>query len=70
MKNSKESDEKGNNGKERKGYYFVFYWDPSDKRVFVPKRWGYGWTVNFANPFSILGLFLIIAIVIVLVKVL
>ncbi len=37
-----------------KNYFLIFYWNPKDKRMFVPKRWGYGWTVNFANPFSLL----------------
>jgi len=33
----------------------IFYFNPKDKRVFVPKRLpGFGFTLNFANPYSIL----------------
>ncbi len=53
----------------KKGYYFIFYWDPDDKRIFVPKRYGYGWTVNFANPVSIIALFVLIILSLLLVKV-
>ncbi len=59
-----ENDDKKNS----KGYYFIFYWNPEDKRIFVPKRWGYGWTVNFANPFSILALFVVIAAIVILLE--
>ncbi len=27
-----------------------FYNNPEDPAVFVPKRYGFGWTVNFGNP--------------------
>ncbi len=57
-------------GKKHKGYFFFFYWDPEDKRIFVPKRYGYGWTINLANPLSILVLFLTVLIVFVLVRLL
>ena len=33
----------------------IFYFNPKDKRIFPPKRIpGLGWTVNFANPLSVL----------------
>lgn len=32
----------------------VFYYNKNDKRIFVPKRIGWGWTVNFASPESVL----------------
>ena len=33
----------------------VFYFNPDDPRLFVPKRIiGTGWTLNFANPYSYL----------------
>jgi uncharacterized membrane protein len=32
----------------------IFYFNPNDKRLFPPKRLGWGWTTNFANPYSIL----------------
>jgi len=44
-----------NDEKESKNYFLIFYWNPHDKRIFVPKRYGVGWTVNFGNPFSILA---------------
>jgi uncharacterized membrane protein len=45
----------------------VFYFNKKDKRMFPPKRIGWmGWTINFANPVSYLGLLgLIIVIIIV-----
>jgi uncharacterized membrane protein len=45
----------------------VFYYNKKDRRIFPPKRisWS-GWTINFANPYSIL-VFAAIAIIIVLV---
>lgn len=44
----------------------LFYYDKEDKRIFPPKRYGLGWTVNFANPRSVI-MFLIIIIVIFLI---
>ena len=43
----------------------IFYFNKLDRRIFPPKRMqGMGWTVNFANPLSILSLFgLVIAII-------
>jgi uncharacterized membrane protein len=39
----------------------VFYFNPKDKRIFPPKRLkSFGWTVNFANPLSVLALLIII----------
>lgn len=35
----------------------IFYYNPDDKRFFPPKRNpAFGWTVNFANPKSVLAL--------------
>jgi uncharacterized membrane protein len=35
----------------------LFYYNKSDKRMFVPKRvQGLGWTLNFANPYTSLFL--------------
>ena len=31
-------------------YAGVFYYNPSDAAVIVPKRFGWGWTFNFARP--------------------
>jgi uncharacterized membrane protein len=40
----------------------IFYFNPKDKRLLPPKKimW-MGWTVNFANPYSILVLIIIVA---------
>jgi uncharacterized membrane protein len=33
----------------------MFYYNKNDKRIFPPKRVAvFGWTANFANPYSIL----------------
>ena len=33
----------------------MFYYNPADKRLMPPKRHKWmGWTINFANPYSIL----------------
>ena len=43
----------------------LFYYNKADKRIFPPKRiQSMGWTVNFANPYSILVLLTIILIII------
>ena len=39
--------------KKPEGYYWFLYWNPDDKRIFVPKRYGFGWTINFANPLAV-----------------
>lgn len=45
----------------------IFYFNKKDKRFLPPKRIeGLGWTVNFANPYSILILIAIIIITIVI----
>jgi len=47
----------------------LFYFNKSDKRIFPPKRiQGMGWTVNFANPWSILSIVGIIALFLLLIK--
>ena len=35
---------------DRYWYGGFFYNNPDDPAVFVPKRYGLGWTVNFGNP--------------------
>jgi|GEM_PF-403925 uncharacterized membrane protein len=42
----------------------LLYYNPKDKRLFPPKRYGGGWTVNFANRYSILA-FVVVLIIIV-----
>jgi uncharacterized membrane protein len=35
----------------------IFYFNREDKRLFVPKQKpSIGWTINFANPWSVLSL--------------
>ena len=43
---------------------WIFYYNPDDKRLLPPKRIPWmGWTVNFANPYSIaLSMVLIIGV--------
>ena len=46
----------------------LFYFNKADKRIFPPKRIAWmGWTVNFANPYSILTM---VAVVLFLILVL
>ena len=35
---------------ERNWYAGVFYNNPDDPALFVPKRFGLGWTLNFGHP--------------------
>lgn len=40
----------------------VFYFNKEDKRLLVPKRFKWmGWTINFANPKSVLFFVLLLA---------
>lgn len=41
-------------------YARIFYYNPDDKRIFAPKRTGGGYTINFANPLSIITSILVI----------
>lgn len=48
----------------------IFYFNPKDKRIFPPKRLAqFGWTVNFANPISVLVILAIIALTILVTKI-
>ena len=50
----------------------IFYFNKKDARIFPPKRLSFlGWTVNFANPYSVLtliGLIVLITIISNLIK--
>lgn len=49
----------------------IFYFNRADKRVFPPKKIAWmGWTVNFANPLSVLAIVLVLAFVIMMTKLL
>lgn len=42
----------------------IFYYNPDDRRLFPPKRVPWmGWTVNWANPLSVLALIAVIAFI-------
>lgn len=48
----------------------IFYFNKEDKRIFPPKRKAqFGWTVNFANPLSVLAIVVIIALAILVTKI-
>jgi uncharacterized membrane protein len=48
----------------------VFYFNKEDKRLLPPKRISYlGWTVNFANPLSVLLLIGILFVILLLTKI-
>ena len=48
----------------------IFYFNKKDKRIFPPKRKAqFGWTVNFANPLSIIAIIVIITIAILVTKI-
>jgi uncharacterized membrane protein len=42
-----------------------FYYNKKDKRIFPPKRTYLGWTINFANPYSILAMVVLVAVLII-----
>ncbi|MEW2502231.1 DUF5808 domain-containing protein [Amycolatopsis sp. NPDC047767] len=42
----------------------LLYVNRADHAVFVPKRFGIGWTLNFGNPVAISGFVVLIAAVI------
>ncbi|MCL6452877.1 MAG: DUF1648 domain-containing protein [Alicyclobacillus sp.] len=44
----------------------VFYWNRHDPAPIVPKRFGVGWTVNFAHPVAWLMLLCIVAVPVVI----
>lgn len=47
----------------------IFYFNKMDKRILPPKRIKYfGWTVNFANPYSYLTLLVIVLLAMVISK--
>jgi uncharacterized membrane protein len=47
----------------------LFYFNREDPRVFIPKRNpGFGWTLNFASPFSYIVIFAIIIVAVIFGK--
>lgn len=50
------------NDKDSHWKWGLFYFNKEDKRIFPPKRIPWmGWTVNFANPKSILAFLIMLA---------
>lgn len=45
-------------------FLWGFYHNPEDRRLFPPKRSRLGWTVNFANPWSILATVALCAVIV------
>lgn len=46
-------------------YGGIFYYNPNDKRVIIPKRIAWlGWTLNFARPSSIIIIALIVMVIV------
>jgi len=44
--------------------YRFFYYNKKDKRIFPPKRNNWtGWTINFANPYSITAFVILFALI-------
>jgi uncharacterized membrane protein len=54
---------KGNPKPPETGWNGIFYSNPDDPALFVPKRYGIGYTLNFGNPWSWAVLILIFALV-------
>lgn len=45
------------------------YYNKADKRILPPKlNKNMGWTINFANPFSIVSLLALVAIIILIIR--
>ncbi|MCU7495206.1 MAG: hypothetical protein HF314_04925 [Ignavibacteria bacterium] len=42
----------------------IFYFNPKDTRMFLPKRLGVGITINFGNPMAVILTVLVIAAII------
>ena len=48
---------------DRYWYGGIFYYNPDDPAMFVPRRFSFGWTVNFGNPRGRLFMLVIILLV-------
>ncbi len=45
-------------------WYGVFYYNPKDSRIFLPKRFGIGWTLNLGNPYSYVVMVVLIVLIV------
>jgi uncharacterized membrane protein len=43
---------KSGHGAQVEGYHSIYYANPSDRRLWVPKLLGTGWTINFSHPLA------------------
>lgn len=43
----------------------IFYWNPKDPALLVPKRLGIGYTLNFASKWSWLALIAILLVILI-----
>ncbi len=41
----------------------IIYFNPHDKRAFLPKKSGLGFTINFANPAGVASLIALLALI-------
>ncbi len=48
---------------DRYWYGGLFYYNPDDPAPFIPKRYGWGWTVNFGHPMGKLFLAIMVAMI-------
>ncbi|WP_294287151.1 DUF5808 domain-containing protein [uncultured Chryseobacterium sp.] len=48
--------------------YGLFYYNKEDQRLFPPKRYGLGWTVNFANSRSVIAFSVILVLIFIIGK--
>jgi len=47
----------------------AFYFNPKDPAIFVEKRYGVGWTINFGRPVSV-AIIIVLAAVVIIIKLL
>jgi uncharacterized membrane protein len=55
----------GGHGAKTEGYHALYYANGSDRRLWVPKTNGMGWTINFSHPLGWPMLVLVLAVPIV-----
>jgi uncharacterized membrane protein len=63
----KSESHKDDESTDEEGYKGLFYYNPDDSRAWVPKRFGFGWTINCASKSGRLYAILLIAIILLTV---
>ena len=61
MRAAKSAELAGSSGASDEGWHGPVYCNPSDARLWLPKRSGLGWTLNFGHRSAWLVLFLLVA---------